>query len=56
MLENILLAFVLPFANAGEYFFVYCLALVNAGEYFVGYCLAISDCLRKFCWLFSFFL
>ena len=39
MLENILLAIVLP--------------LLNAGEYFVGYCHAISECWRIFCWLLS---
>ena len=37
MLENSLLAIVLPF--------------VNAGEYFVGYCLVISECWTIFCWL-----
>ena len=36
MLENILLAIVMP--------------LVNAGEYFVGYSHAISECWRIFCW------
>ena len=57
MLENILLAIVLPLVKAGIYFVGYSLAisecwrifwrtifmaLVNAGEYFVGYCPAFG--------------
>ena len=51
MLENIVLAIVLPLENAGDYFVV--LPLENAGDYFVGYCLAISECWRIFYWLLS---
>ena len=43
MLENILLAIVLPLVNAGEYFVGYCLAISATGEYFDGYCLGISE-------------
>ena len=42
MLENILLAFVMPLVNAVEYFVGNFLLLLNAREYFVGYCLTIS--------------
>ena len=48
MLENILLAFVLPLVNAGEYFVGYCLDFSASGEYFVCCCLAISEGWRIF--------
>ena len=51
MLENILLAIVLPLLNAGVYFDTIVFPLVNAGEYFVGNCVAISKCCRIFCLL-----
>ena len=53
MLENILLAIVLPLVIAGIYFVGYCLAFENAGVYLVGYCFAISECWSIFCWLLS---
>ena len=56
MLDNILLAVVLPLVNAGEYFVGYFLPIVIAGNYFVGYCLAICESWRIFCWLLSCYL
>ena len=53
MLENILLAVILPSLNTGEYFVVYSLDISETGEYFVVYCLAISECWGIFCWLLS---
>ena len=53
MLENILLAIVLPLMDAVEYLLAIVLPLVNAGEYFGCYGLTISECWRIFCWLLS---
>ena len=58
MLENILLAIIMPLGNAGEYFvgdylaisesrsilLAIVLPLMNAGEYFVSYYHAVSEC------------
>ena len=51
MLENILLAIVLPLLNSGVYFLAIVLPLMNAGE--IGYYQAISKCCRIICWPFS---